>query len=130
MEVTTRIDSEANLRIHTMSGRVTREELTAKLREIYTTPGFQPDMNSLWDCRAADFSAVQAADIQLIRDLVEEHWGTAGKSRSALIVATDLDFGISRIYEFYVEDTSTNQVRVFRDYEEAYDWVTSSALAE
>ena len=51
MEITTNIDKEAGLRTHKVTGIVSKNDLLAKLDEIYSTPGLDPDMNVLWDLK-------------------------------------------------------------------------------
>lgn len=125
MEFTTHIDEGANLRMHKVSGVVTKESLIERLNEIYSAPDFISDMNVLWDLREADLSSFQSPDIQHLRDFVKDHWATGGTSKAALVVSRDLDFGLSRMYEFFIKDRTTNDVRVFRDMDEARDWVSS-----
>ncbi len=125
MEFTTHIDKEANLRINTVIGSITKERLFEKLNEIYLVPDFDPDMNVLWDLREADLSSFQSPDLQHLRDFVKNHWGTGGKSKAALVVSRDLDFGLSRMYEFFIEDKTSNDVHVFRNLDEALEWVSS-----
>ena len=77
------------------------------------------------DFREADLSSFQSPDIQMIRDFVSKHWGTGGNCKAALVVSGDLGFGLSRMYEFFIEDKTTNDVKVFRQIEEAMEWITS-----
>ena len=125
MGITTQIDGERNLRIHKVTGALTFDELIGTLKEVYSEPDFDPDMNSLWDVREADLSSFETPDIHNLRNFVGKHWGTGGRSKAAIVVLGDLDFGISRMYEFYLQAKSSSEVQVFRDYDEALSWVTA-----
>ena len=123
--ITTQIDRERNLRIHCVTGALTFDELVNTLKEIYSAPDFDPDMNSLWDLREADVSTFETPDIQNLKNFVGKHWGTKGKSKSAIVVSRDLDFGLSRMYEFYLQAKSSSEVQVFREYDEALKWIAA-----
>jgi len=125
MTITTHIDKEANLRHHKVTGPLTKDELIEKLKEVYSEPDFDPDMNTLWDLREADLSSFFSPDIQEVRDFVSEHWGTGGKSRSALVVSRDLNYGLSRMYEAFLKGKTSSEVAVFRDYDDAVKWIKS-----
>jgi hypothetical protein len=125
MILTTNIDKEANLRLHTVTGAVEKDAVLARLSEIYSRSDFDPDMNVLWDLREADLSSFSSADIETVRDFVGERWGTGGTSRAALIVSRDVDFGLSRMYQMLLEGYTSSSVQVFRDYDEAFNWITS-----
>ena len=125
VDITTEIDKEANLRTHKVTGGVTVDSLLAKLGEIYSRPDFQADMNSLWDLRGAEFLSMTSSELEKLANFVVGHWGTGGKSRAALVVSRDFEFGLSRMYEIFVESRMSGEVEVFRDLDEALAWVKS-----
>ena len=124
MEITTEIDKKANLRKHKVTGDLTVESLLAELGKIYSEPEFQADTDVLWDLRDAKFTSVSPADVQRVSDFVAGHWGV-GKSKAALIVSRDFEFGMTRMYEILLESRTSAQVRVFRDLDEALKWIGS-----
>ena len=125
MEITTNIDKEAGLRTHKVTGIVSKNDLLAKLDDIYSIPDFQTEMNVLWDLRNADLASFSSDDIHKIRDVVGYNWGTGGTSRAALVVSRDIDFGLSRMYEMSLESITTSKLQVFRDIDEALTWLRS-----
>ncbi|MBU8920772.1 MAG: STAS/SEC14 domain-containing protein [Bacteroidales bacterium] len=124
MGISTEIDRESGLRIHVVTGRLTMEDLIGSLEKVYSRPDYDPAMNVLWDLRDADFSAFVSPQIQQVRDFVTSNWGTEGTSHAAMVVSSDEAFGLMRMYEFYLKQKSRNEVQVFRDYDEALDWIT------
>ena len=58
--------------------------------------------------------------------VVGSHWGVKGKKRSALVVGSELDFGLSRMYETMLGMLSRSEINVFRDMTEAKAWVDSA----
>lgn len=125
MDITTEIDVKANLRIHKVTGDVTVKSIMAKLEQVYSEPDFDPEMNVLWDMREAKMSSVSSSDVEQLSNFVAGRWGTGGRSRAALVVSRDFEFGISRMYEIFLESRSATQVQVFRDFDEALLWIKS-----
>lgn len=126
MEIITKIDRKANLRTQKVIGTVTVPGVVARLKEIYSSPAFEPEMNVLWDFRDARFESVSSAEVDELTRFVAGRWATAGKSRAALVVSGDFEFGLSRMYQIFLESKTSNHVMVFRDIQKAVAWVTSS----
>jgi hypothetical protein len=125
MEITTRIDEKTKLRTHKVTGRFAIADMLTRLKEIYSSPAFEPDTNVLWDFRDASIESVTSAEIDELTRFVAVHWATAGKSKAALVVSGDFEFGLSRMYEIFLESKTSNDVMVFRDIQKAMAWVTS-----
>jgi len=125
MKFTTDIDKGTALRRHKVIGKLSKNKLLESLGKLYTAPDFQPDMDVLWDLREADLSVFSTVDIELVRDFVGARWGTGGSSRAALVVSRDVDFGLSRMFEMLLESHTTSKVQVFRDMDEALEWLGS-----
>ena len=53
--------------------------------------------------------------VQSIMEFVSRQWGLAGKSKAAFVVAHDLDFGMSRMYQALMEGATASKIAVFRD---------------
>ncbi len=124
MTITTRFDDITDLRVHVVRGELTHEELCETLEALYATREFQPQQSALWDLREADLTGSSAAEVRQIAELVQQHWGTTGVPRAALVVSRDVDFGIARMFELYVTTGAQREVRVFREFDEAVAWVT------
>lgn len=122
MQMITELNKEFNLRIHIVKGELNKNLLIEKLKDIYENPDYKPDMNVLWDIREAIISSFFSADVQAVRDFVSKHWGTGGKSRAALVVSKDVDFGLARMYQILSESKTLSPVQVFRDFDEALNW--------
>jgi hypothetical protein len=123
MTIEVEIDKKANLRKHKVTGILTLDALQNKLREIYEEPDYNPDMDVLWDLREADLSSFEADDVDKLSDMVSKFWGTEGKSRAALVVSKDLDYGLSRMYEMLLENRISSIVRIFREIDAALEWI-------
>jgi hypothetical protein len=124
MAITMNIDPITGLRIHKVTGRLQFEELREALTAVYDADDFDPDKDVMWDLRDADLTAFSTDDIKSVSGLVKQNWGTSSSSRAALVVSRDVDFGLARMYEQLLDNGSTGDVTVFRDYDEAIAWLT------
>ena len=58
-------------------------------------------------------------------EYVVKKWGTGGKSKAALVVSPDLEFGMSRMYQMMMEGATSSKVEIFKDTNEAQEWIAS-----
>jgi hypothetical protein len=123
MEISTQIDKERNLRSHKVKGLISVPEMKEVLTGLYRSPEYDPAMNSVWDLRDADFSSVTSAEVRSLVEMIRGHWGTGEKSRAALVVAKELGYGLSRMYEILMTGRTSGTIMVFRDYNEAEKWL-------
>jgi len=123
MHISSDIDMEKKMRTHVVHGMLDIDELTVQLREIYSSQEYDPDMDVVWDLREADFSAIKASEVKSFMEFVRKHWGVGGKSRAALVVSRDLDYGLSRMYEILMEGATTSTITVFKNIDEAKQWI-------
>lgn len=121
MGIETKIDEGACIRIHTVSGAMTFEELSAMLEALYADPQLSSYHNALWDLRGATLTGFSSSEVRRIADLVQGHWSGA---KAALVVGSDAGYGMARMYEMHLASAAPGEVRVFRDLEEAHAWVT------
>ena len=124
MEISTDIDKTLNLRIHTVTGALTREDLFAFLTEVYSRPDFDPSMNILWDFTDSDLGPLLLPDVVTIRDFVEKRLGTFKTIRFALVVSNEFNFGLATMFATLLTSAGI-YAKVFRGYEEARKWATS-----
>ncbi len=125
MEIVTKIDQKKNLRIHTVTGYVSKDKLLPKLLEMYASPDFHPEMNALWDVRSADFGSVAMSDVVETCAFVQDQWEKRKQIRVAFLVATEVDFTLATMYETLMEDNAMLNNKIFRDEEDAMAWITT-----
>jgi hypothetical protein len=123
MQVQRKIDPVARLITLTVSGELGDEELLRLGDEVAKVPGLEPDFSLLIDLRQANGQNVTSAGV---RKLVARPLVLSAASRRAVVVPSDLGFGMARMYEMLREDRG-GAARVFRDYDEARRWVTTGA---
>ena len=123
MEVQCTIDRAARVVTLTVSGDLGDAELLRLGDEVAQAPELEPDFSLLIDLRQAHGQKVTTAGVSR---LVEQDLILSPTSRRAVVVPTDLGFGMARMYEMR-RTSRGGGPRVFRDYDEARRWVTSGS---
>ena len=124
MKSTSIIYKEDKLRVHTLSGQFDYDNLFTELKNIYDSPNFDPELNSVWDfSEVVDLEKVNPEQIQKIVAFVSWKRSKYGAMKTALVVSSKLHYGIARIYELSMESASKNNIMVFKDMGQALDWI-------
>jgi len=125
MEISTEIDKKKNIRWHVVRGVIDVRELGEYLKGIYATSDSYSEMSVFWDLQEADFSSVTSEDVRSFMAYAGKIWGKEGKSRAALVVSRDLDFGMTRMYQIMMEGKTSSAIEVFKDKNKAKEWIES-----
>ena len=66
-------------------------------------------------------------DVQAIATISEQYREQLGTAKVAILVARDLDYGMTRMWQVFVESytTSKDSVEIFRNRDEAVSWLKS-----
>jgi hypothetical protein len=114
-----KIDKERKLVVTTGTGFVRREDVLTLQDQMSNDPEFDPSFSQVADFALLANTDVGLADIQTFaqRDVFSVH------SRRAIIVKGDVAFGFAKIFELSRQLAGANGIRVFRDPDEAFDWV-------
>ena len=64
MKIITNIDSQNRVRSHKVHGMLKIDELKDQLKQIYTSPEYDSDMNVIWDLREANFSQIKTSEVK------------------------------------------------------------------
>jgi hypothetical protein len=123
MEVQRTIDRAARVVTLTVSGDLSDAELLRLADEVAQAPEIEPDFSLLIDLRQAHGEKVTTAGVYR---LVEQDLVLSPTSRRAVVVPSDLGFGMARMYEMRRTNRGGGP-RVFRDYDEARRWVASGS---
>jgi hypothetical protein len=122
-EVTTTVDGETGARMHVISGELTAEDLIRTLSDVYASSDYDPGANSLWDLRGVESHHLGKDDLRRIAELVTEHRQLPPGMCAALVVGSNLDFGLARMLEQMLIASTEVEVMVFRDIIEAKAWL-------
>lgn len=125
MPIEYRPDYSQHIAYITGSGRVGFEDCVSLIRAQRADVGMR--LHELNDYRGIelDLEAHQVEDLAAMnRDL----YSGLQDIRFAVVVDSDLGFGMSRMFEVYLDDSV--EFRVFRDYDAALAWVREAAGLE
>jgi hypothetical protein len=122
MPLVTRIDVEAGLATHTITGELSLEDVMQAMVKLFTNPDFRPDMAILVDISQGSAETLSQEDIDEFVNLTRAMGEKRGTGRSAILAAQDLDYGIGRIIQALLDDT-TRDLRVFRDRDVCLQWL-------
>lgn len=124
MPVSFAIHHEDGYFVATWKGRVSDAGILEAYRAFFQSAEWKPGLNELADLGRADFSEVTArglrALVALIADVYASH--NVAHTKCASYAPQRMQYGLSRLYEI-VSEGSPETTRVFRDFEEAREWV-------
>ena len=100
-------------------GRFTSEELMAHYTRMRAHPEFDPGFRQLGDLRDVEEFDITTATVEAAAELPTFTPGT----RRALVASETVQFGLARMFGSFAE-LNGQEVRVFRDYDEAVRWLT------
>ena len=124
MPVSYKIDKQRRLIITTCLEQVTLAEGLAHQDKLLKDPDFDHSFSQLMDCTRVNFSGFAGNDI---RKLAERNVFSA-QSRRAIVVSSNLDYGFGRMFEMLRESAGEHGIRIFRDLDEAVDWLLSKTM--
>ena len=121
MPVFYNIDKDRRLVMSTATGILNKEDALAHQNRLRSDPEFDSAYSQLLDFRHVTQIGLTASDIQQLAlpNIFSKH------SRRAVLVPNDLAFGLGRMFEILRENAGERGIRVFRDLDEALDWVLS-----
>ena len=121
MPVTTEIDAKAGVVVNRAAGPLSLSEIKVTLEEIFGNREFQPGMGFVWDVRGGAIDAISSREIRGLADFVARRLEARGSGRLAIVVSTDLAYGIGRMVDGYAGALPIER-EVFLDFEKAVRW--------
>ena len=121
MPVSYHYDTEKRALYGVMSGDLSVEEYAAVSKAIVSSDSHPPNIRSIWDLTGLNFSAMSR---EFLDRLVRVRYSMPKRhpARLAFVVANDLGFGMSRMFEIVGEHLG-DETMVFRDLSEAEEWL-------
>ena len=114
-----KISKERRLVLSTASGVFALSDALAHQDQILADPDFNPGYSQLLDLTHVTKMDLSAEDICR---LAERDIFLPASSR-AILVTTDLGEGLARLFKILREHAGEQRIRIFRNLDEALDWV-------
>jgi len=122
MPVSWTLDPASRRAVLTLTDPYTFQEWESAVTEILHDPAFSPPYNFLVDRRHA--TAPSAEFARRMSDFFAEHAPDLGRSRAAVIVSSDVAFGVGRMAQALTEARNPAiTMRIFRNDIEAERWL-------
>jgi len=123
MPITYDIDRSQDLTTFTLSDEVTFEDMMAVLA-LYGKEG--PTIYELYDARTLAGKRLAFEEMnKLAGYLARFSEKRPSGSKTAIVVAKDVDFGLSRMIQILTETTTIYDIQGFRDMDEARQWLAA-----
>ena len=120
MAILYRIDPGQRLVEMHISGEINVAEVEENLGRLIADPAYRPEYNALVDLSESP-TLFTSEQIRSLADYVRHRMPMAS-SRRAVVVKTDVAFGLIRMYEAFTEDLPRS-FRVFRSLKDAQEWL-------
>jgi hypothetical protein len=120
-----KIEKENRLVLSTASGIITMPEVLAHHQRLSTDSEFDPAFSQLLDVTHITKIDLTTADI---RRLAQNNLFSP-TSRRAILVSSDTAYGFARMFEMLRQTAGETGIKVFRNLDEALEWVLASRTA-
>jgi hypothetical protein len=114
MPISYTIDEEAQLVRIVGTGRVADEEMVKCVSSLRKDPKLAPDMNTLSDMREIEVGFTSEGVARMI-DVMESTAHRRSASKAAIVVGSDVAFGMGRMFEMQSVERVKPSFRIFRD---------------
>jgi hypothetical protein len=116
-----KIDKERRLVMTTGAGRLSMADALAHQEKLAGDSDFDPGFSQLMDFTHVTQIDLNADDIRVLA----QRSIFSPQSRRAFIVPSDSAYGLARMYEILREEAGEHGIGVFRNLDEALDWILS-----
>lgn len=104
-------------------GHFTAGDFERLHKEIVSHSQWRPGLNVLFDDTDLDTDNLYTADIEYIAELIAAMRSDYENSKMAIVVSSDVQYGLARQLQSMTEAQTGTQIRVFINEEEAASWL-------
>jgi hypothetical protein len=110
MPIDIRVDSAERVRYSLCTGVVTDADMVAAYERVVDDPAFDPTLNVLADTRGIERVEITAGNIRKLAERrARNERVLRGQARVAVVVSSDVVFGLARMYEVYRDPQSAQE---------------------
>jgi hypothetical protein len=121
MPISYRIDADLGVVYVHVSGHLSPPEQSRHLKSLIADPGFRTGLHYLVDCRDGDESNT-SEEVRMMADTVQREGSRFAGSRCALVVRTDVQYGLTRVFSAFMGDLPI-EFQTFRKLDDACRWL-------
>lgn len=121
MPISISIDGSRDLTTFAVKGELTFQEEMDELKAFYSG---EPTANVLWDFRLLEGERISLQELEAVSDFIKTNQSKRPQGKTALVVANELDYGLSRVSMTLYEIRNLSlSVMPFRSMDEALKWI-------
>lgn len=118
------IDPKARLVRLVGTGLLTDDEMVRCISTLRADPRLEPDMNTLSDMREIEVGFTTQGVKRMI-DVMEWTDDRRVAAKAAIVVSTNVAFGMGRMVEMWSDEQVEPSFRIFREMDAAREWLSS-----
>lgn len=107
-------------------GDAVARDFTRITEELIAHNGYFTGIGFLHDYRDVNVANLTVSDVQSIALMVASYHEILGNGKWAILVTNDLEYGMTRMWFAFVEESVDLEIRIFRDESEARSWLADS----
>lgn len=108
------------------SGHMSVDSIMETLSSVLTHELWEPGMNIYADYTDSSTVELNSERVAEISHIVRGKSEMLGGGKLAIVMSSDLDFGFGRMFQLLTEDHISKEINVYRDPDEASNWIISS----
>lgn len=128
MPIQYRVEPERELIRVVITGAVGEENFEEYRRQLAGDPGYSAEYARLFDLRGVSTAPTTAQIRSLVHTIVRRALPTPAKR--AIVVSSDVSFGMFRMLGMLLEGHTREQFRVFRAIDDALRWLAAGGDAD
>ncbi|MGI9327721.1 MAG: STAS/SEC14 domain-containing protein [Pseudomonadales bacterium] len=118
------IDRDARLIRMSGNGLLTDDEMLQCVTALRADPALEPDLQTLSDMRDIEVGFTAAGVMRMV-EVLRKTDTRREAVKVAIVTSSDAAFGMGRVFEGWSDTQVESQFRVFRDMDEANQWLAS-----
>lgn len=107
-------------------GKAAVEDFKQITHELISHPKFMTGINFLHDYRDISVGHLKLDEVKSIAVMVESNREVLGNGRWAILVDSNLNFGMGRMWELLVSDNVDLDICIYRNESKAIRWIKGS----
>ena len=121
-------DEKKGLFVARTEGPVQLDDEELMIRDILAHPQWSNHFNLLFDHTESTLEHLLAIDIQTLSGLIKSYSAELQVSKLAMVLSSDLNYGLGRMLEAYTSDYMSCEIAITRTREEAETWLAATAI--
>ena len=112
-----------------LEGKITVRTLRAAFDAAANSSEYSAAVRRLWDFRDADLTSLDFLKLAGMLGHLAKLVPQVSAAKLAIVVGTNLQFGLARMFQILSADTVRSTMKVFRTVEDAEAWLTDTTAA-